>query len=392
MFEQNLSPLYARQNAMDQNFGVGLVKLGDLAGITPRGQANAKRAAMYERAFGKASSLADLAGPGGDFNRPAANPGNFVPPTNPGKLDGNGQPESRAPNAMQTAYQQSQPAMQPMGADQGQGLSRLELAQIMQDPYADEGEKTFARTLLAEQMKPKDPYQERMAQLDMALKEQQLRQAGQPKPQNPTSDMQEYELAKSQGYKGSFLDYQTAVRQAGATNVSVGGPMKLTEQQSKDLVYYNRGANALAQLEQRQGALANTKDAVAASVPVVGNFLSSAEYQLADQAGREFLASILRKDTGAAVTPAEMDVYGKIYLPRPGDAPEVLAQKVVSRKAALEAIRTGLGTAEVLAVSRPEAAASADAPAPDASSDPPPPGVDPGDWQFMTPEDRALWR
>lgn len=36
-----------------------------------------------------------------------------------------------------------------------------------------------------------------------------------------TSDIQEYELAKRQGYKGSFLDYQTALKGAGASRVTV---------------------------------------------------------------------------------------------------------------------------------------------------------------------------
>ena len=38
---------------------------------------------------------------------------------------------------------------------------------------------------------------------------------------DPTSGMREYEMAKAQGYQGSFMDYQTAVRQAGATNVTM---------------------------------------------------------------------------------------------------------------------------------------------------------------------------
>lgn len=49
--------------------------------------------------------------------------------------------------------------------------------------------------------------------------------AGAAKTQKPTSDIQEYEKAVSQGFKGSLLDYQMALRQAGATrlNVDTGG-------------------------------------------------------------------------------------------------------------------------------------------------------------------------
>ena len=49
--------------------------------------------------------------------------------------------------------------------------------------------------------------------------------AGAAKTPKPTSDIQEYEKAVSQGFKGSLLDYQMALRQAGATrlNVDTGG-------------------------------------------------------------------------------------------------------------------------------------------------------------------------
>ena len=37
-----------------------------------------------------------------------------------------------------------------------------------------------------------------------------------------TNDLREYQYALSQGFNGSFLDYQTALKKAGATNVNVG--------------------------------------------------------------------------------------------------------------------------------------------------------------------------
>jgi hypothetical protein len=50
--------------------------------------------------------------------------------------------------------------------------------------------------------------------------------AGAPKQEKPTSDIQEYNKAVEQGFKGSFLDYQTQLQQAGATrvNVDTAGP------------------------------------------------------------------------------------------------------------------------------------------------------------------------
>ena len=145
------------------------------------------------------------------------------------------------------------------------------------------------------------------------------------------------------------------VTTADGTTVRMGGGAgKLTEQQSKDLVFYERGAGALPTIDRHEKALTSLGENLAGNAGVVGNYLKTEEYQLAEQAGREFLAAILRKDTGAAVTQEEMTQYGVGYLPQPGDSTKVVEQKRISRSRALEAIRKGLGPAEVLAASRPE--------------------------------------
>ncbi|WP_374288876.1 hypothetical protein [Pseudomonas fluvialis] len=141
-----------------------------------------------------------------------------------------------------------------------------------------------------------------------------------------------------------------------------GGNLKLTEQQSKDLGYYTRGNEANAQLARQgdaltsratgeRGQIRGISDTVIRGTPLIGdsalaNSLVSTERQQAEQAGREVLAAILRKDTGAAITNQEMEIYGKMYLPQAGDSEEVLNQKAEARTRALASIRGGLGTAE----------------------------------------------
>jgi hypothetical protein len=131
---------------------------------------------------------------------------------------------------------------------------------------------------------------------------------------------------------------------------------KLTEQQSKDIVFYNRGVQALevfdGPLDPKNPKSGKVSDVFASAegaigsignaIPVVGGYLATENYKKADQAGRNFLASILRKDSGAAVTAPEMDQYGRIFFPRPGDGPEVLKQKADARRQALDAIKAGL--------------------------------------------------
>jgi len=125
----------------------------------------------------------------------------------------------------------------------------------------------------------------------------------------------------------------------------VQGPPKLTETQSKDVGFYNRGSKIIDRLDQQDQELTDGFSAVGGNV---SNFLKTDTYRRAEQTGREFLAVILRKDTGAAVTPQEMEQYGSIYLPRPGDDAATIQQKREARRTALEGIRMGLGTAEIL--------------------------------------------
>lgn len=148
-------------------------------------------------------------------------------------------------------------------------------------------------------------------------------------------------------------------RNFAATGGAAGGPGKLTEGQSKDVLYYTRGNEANKLLQRlganlttsgQQGGLRSAADALLRGLPVIGessavNSLVSSERQTAEQAGKEFLTSILRKDTGAVVTPTEFEVYGNMYLPRVGDSPEQLQQKARARDIALQAIRASMGNA-----------------------------------------------
>lgn len=127
------------------------------------------------------------------------------------------------------------------------------------------------------------------------------------------------------------------------------GGMKLTEAQGKDLVYWNRMTGVAPKLNDKDTALSGFGDTVAGAVPLVGNYMTSDAYKSAWRAGQEWLSGVLRKDTGAAITEQEMAIYGKMFLPIPGDGPEQIKQKREARKRAEDGIRLGLGTAEILA-------------------------------------------
>lgn len=278
---------------------------------------------------------------------------------------------------------------------------------ILNNPQSGAGAKAIAQTLLAKQFESKDP----MAQMKMALEIQKLQaEMGRPNTEiirdaatgeilsvdrnNPAAGVQTLRKA------GPSKDAPTTrqIKQADGSEVVVqwnaenrkwepmqapeGGaavraPNKLTEQQSKDIVYYNRGRQALETLGAGE-VLASGYEAGKGYVPVVGNYLTSGNFQKAQQAATNFLMSILRKDTGAAITKQEEEIYGRIFLPKPGDAPETLAQKAQARAQALDAIRDGLGPAEVLAIGERFVPRSGGAPAKAQPSSPAPSRLPPG--------------
>lgn len=124
----------------------------------------------------------------------------------------------------------------------------------------------------------------------------------------------------------------------------------MTEAQSKDTIFAARAEGALNALEPVADALTSRSNAVAGAVPLgLGRDVQSEQYQVAKQAGDEFLQAILRKDTGAAITEQEQELYGKTYLPQPGDSQAVLDAKKLSRARALEALRAGMDARQITA-------------------------------------------
>ncbi|MCZ4089325.1 hypothetical protein [Sinorhizobium psoraleae] len=129
----------------------------------------------------------------------------------------------------------------------------------------------------------------------------------------------------------------------GEVQFTQGGSKSLTEAQSKDTLYATRATNALPLLNQHEQALMSLSENLAEGIPLnLGNYAQSEEYQLARDAGRDFLATILRKDTGAAITAQEEQIYGKMFLPQPGDKPKAIQAKRQRRALAVEAIKAGM--------------------------------------------------
>lgn len=162
-----------------------------------------------------------------------------------------------------------------------------------------------------------------------------------------TGAIGEYNFARSQGYQGSFTDYQNedanrkarsgsdpitqAIREQTLLNLQNKPP---TERQAKAAAFANR----MSEAERILSGNANfdptsVSYAIQRRLPEVARS-SGAKTQL--NAEKLFLQGVLRLDTGATITPQEVDEYAPTYFPRENDPPELVAQKKRNRDIAVQ--------------------------------------------------------
>ncbi|HYE22719.1 MAG TPA: hypothetical protein VD998_03975, partial [Verrucomicrobiae bacterium] len=61
------------------------------------------------------------------------------------------------------------------------------------------------------------------------------------------------------------------------------------------------------------------------------SWLQGSDMQSYQQAQRNFLNAVLRRESGAVISPSEFAEGRKQYFPQPGDKPAVIAQKKANR-------------------------------------------------------------
>jgi hypothetical protein len=265
----------------------------------------------------------------------------------------------------------------------------MQLAELAGNPYLPEGQRMIAQMLIQQQMGTMfAPPPSQMDQIELERAQLELEQMRNPaaEPVDLPTSVEEYNF---------YAEQELA---AGRTPVSYGefnvmeaeaGNPSFTEGQSKDNVYIARAEGALAVLDApiddggyRSDVLTSRGNQVAGAVPFgLARGMQDPQYQVAQQAGEEFLMSILRKDTGAAITQDEQALYGDIYLPRPGDQPAVIEAKRVARVRAIEAMRAGTSALQQATIDRAliEAAERSGA-----TANPAAPAAGGGDFSTMT--------
>lgn len=264
--------------------------------------------------------------------------------------------------------------------------------------------------------------------LDLRAKQQDL------EPQAPSvpSGFQSLQMrAEAAGLVPGTSEYQSFMLNGGevAESLTVYGPdgrpimqqgkgaqggAAFTEGQSKDIGFAARARAALGVFEGiPDGADAPISDTLTSrvqgalgAVPLgMGRGFQDPNYQVAENAGTNFLLAILRKDTGAAVTPSEEGMYGRIFLPRPGDSVELLAQKRQAREMAIAGLEQGMSIDQIAAQARAMQAGTGGDPQGGTQLGPvrieaestnaaPQPGTIDGGFQFLggDPADPNSWR
>jgi hypothetical protein len=134
----------------------------------------------------------------------------------------------------------------------------------------------------------------------------------------------------------------------GTVSFTQGMGKPLTESQSKDAVYATRMTDAAPVIDAMGEKLLSLGENVGGNVPLVGNYIKSPEYQVAEQAAGQWRQGFLRKDSGATITKEETADTNQLYIPQPGDKPPVLLRKAEARRAAMKGIRAGLSPQAVM--------------------------------------------
>jgi hypothetical protein len=192
----------------------------------------------------------------------------------------------------------------------------------------------------------------------------------------------EYNIAKAEGFKGTLNDYLQQMtpyqkEQIGLEKQKLGmefqklqnelGGAKLTETQGNATGFGLRAKEAnqiVTGLENKgitiPGKTATIASGVAGMTPFVGEKYSEAtkslfnvlpefagglspEQQQNAQARKNFVSAVLRKESGAAISPQEYANEERKYFPQLGDSAAVIKQKQESRESAIRALEVQAG-------------------------------------------------
>jgi hypothetical protein len=226
-----------------------------------------------------------------------------------------------------------------------------------------------------------------------------------PEPIKPTTDMQNYEFAKGQGFKGTFNDFKQQISPIEKERLALdrekfefdksqkGAGKDLTESQGKASAFQSQmvsASNAVNTLEGQgfDPTLFKSQTAVKLAGGAANPLIPVAAQQY-KQAQDQWSEAYLRFKTGAAATEPEVVRNNRTFFPVFGDKPEQIAQKAAAREQAERDIGIAAGRGANLGA---QAIGQQPKQPPAGKNTPVPAGIDPNVWNAMTPQEKALFK
>ncbi len=136
-------------------------------------------------------------------------------------------------------------------------------------------------------------------------------------------------------------DKQGNIRPVQGYGPKAGTEKPLNDTQSKALLFGSRMREAGKVLDELEKSGTTTSVPGSRSGYGIGSVvtaLSSSQKQQLDQAKRDFVNAVLRRESGAVIADSEFDNADKQYFPQIGDSPKVIAQKRRNRELATNGI------------------------------------------------------
>lgn len=176
--------------------------------------------------------------------------------------------------------------------------------------------------------------------------------SGAPKKEAVPSGIQEYNLAKSQGFKGSIFDYELAKKKAGASTNTTSINMP-SEGERKAATLASRLNFSVGQLQEAVGqdptaAIPKTSVELARYLSrsdFLPNKMNSEQRQIVEAAQADVLDAALTLGTGAAYTREQLEGYRKSYFPQLGDTEASVKSKTARLNNLLKSAEVASGRA-----------------------------------------------
>jgi hypothetical protein len=168
--------------------------------------------------------------------------------------------------------------------------------------------------------------------------------------QNQSLDISRGNLGVSRAQLGlserQFTYNQTKDAADRAAKAAEGGK-PATESQSNAVMFGIRAVDTdktLRDMEQtyKPTGLGALKDMTTQGKPM-SNWMASDEGQKYFNAGKNFVAAIMRKESGAQINESEWAMGTALYVPMPGDSKQVLTQKKRNRELAIQGLKAAAG-------------------------------------------------